>query len=99
MITFYFYFAFPVSLSFMHLMEKIFKIFLKNYIPETNPIILKCLVCFPTFSVGCRMKGNKDDCLPVNTELLPQQAMTIKTGFQNEKSDMMETSLLKCQNL
>lgn len=88
-----------VSLLPMHQMEKIFKIFLKSYILETNPMILKRLLCFPAVSVGCRRKGSKDDCVPVNTELLPQWAMIIKSGSQNEKSDMIETFLLKCQNL
>lgn len=60
----YVYFLFllcysSVSLSPMHQMEKIFKIFLKNYVLETNPIILKCLLCFPAASVGCRRKGEQ----------------------------------------
>lgn len=75
----------------MHQTEKIIKIFLKNDIFETNPIILKCLIFFPAVSVGCRRKGSKEHCVPVNTELLPQRGMTIKSGSQNEKRDMMET--------
>lgn len=48
-----------VSLSSMHQMEKIIRLFLKNDILETNPIILKCLIGFPAFSVGCRRKERK----------------------------------------
>lgn len=40
-------------------------------------------------------EGSKDDCVPVNTELLPQQAMTIKSGFQSEKSDKLETFFIE----
>lgn len=88
-----------VSLSSMHQMEKIIKVFLKNDIFETNLIILKYLICFPAVSVGCRRKGSKENYVLVNTELLAQRGMTIKSGSQNEKRDMMETFLLKCQNL
>lgn len=85
MFSFYSYFAFPVSLSPTHqIIEKIFKVFFKMSFLRLALSLWDIYLVLPLLPLITEGKRSKDDRIPVNTELLPPPAPTIKSSFQND---------------